>query len=261
MSNWLYDLFVTLWHFPPEVGVCIGILALVAVVMTARGEKMTTKETIVWVLVSFGLMLGEVYAIHHKDASDNQAMIESRAAEDSRFANVLMQNQREFEATVHGFDITVGELHGPGRAAEAAINTSTGGDSYCFVDRVSPDGGVTIIKTGKFPLYDVQMTISDSRLTEIGISNLHNLISALTRDTEPVLKMLNTQDTKLFFTFVARNGIWQESFVMKNNLRALRVYATPPTAGTPKPIFTSTDNNFPLLPNGEVDWYVPEAKQ
>jgi hypothetical protein len=109
MFDWFYDLVDVLKQFPPAVGVCIGVLAMVAVLMTARGEKMKTKETVLWVLVSFGLMLGEVYAIHHKDATDNRSAIEARIAEDDRFGAILHNTETEIDTTIAGFDATAKE--------------------------------------------------------------------------------------------------------------------------------------------------------
>jgi hypothetical protein len=61
---WIYDIVDFLFHWPPNVGFCIALIGVVAIIMTTRADlPLSKREKIIWIIVSFVLLLGEVYAM------------------------------------------------------------------------------------------------------------------------------------------------------------------------------------------------------
>ena len=118
MLSKLRDIFWFVISWPPNVGVCIALLAVVAVVMATRGDRMLRTEKIGWVVCSFLLLLGEIYAMQTKVVSDANEAI---AAQDERFAAILTQNQKDFETTASRLDNVAG-------LAERSLKSVVGGD-------------------------------------------------------------------------------------------------------------------------------------
>jgi hypothetical protein len=92
----LHELWLWVFHWPPNVGLCIALLAVAAVVMTTRDQPMRRREKICWIGLAFVLFLGEIYAMQTRQSDDAAA----RIAEDNRLAEILRQSQQQFEATM-----------------------------------------------------------------------------------------------------------------------------------------------------------------
>jgi hypothetical protein len=62
---------------------------------------------VAWLLASFVLLVGEVIAMHNKDAEDARQVIAARVQEDERFFLVLDQGQQQFKETMEGVKTTL----------------------------------------------------------------------------------------------------------------------------------------------------------
>ena len=83
---------------PPYPGVCIAVLAFIAVIMTVRADKFLRWEKTVWVLMGGALLFGEVLVIHH-DINERTKQQQTADA----------QNESKFEATMTKFgDVLIG---------------------------------------------------------------------------------------------------------------------------------------------------------
>lgn len=152
------------YQFAP--GWAVAILAVVAVVMTVRADHYTKTEQVIWVLVALSLMVVEIRAItRDRNVAETQRRVFEQQLQDrfQQTANSLGAVIRESDAH---FDATIGKIG-------QAINTETGGDTFCYLDMTfSPiweNGKETTrgylrleaVRVGKYPLRDVSITIDD----------------------------------------------------------------------------------------------------
>jgi hypothetical protein len=158
MAESFFNLVYFFIQWPPGVGLCIGLLGFVAVVVSFRLEiGMRPWEKKFWIVLSFVLLMAEAYAIQKKEDNDRTSQIAETVAEDNRFRGILQDNQRDFDATVSRLDTVAG-------LAKNAVNTVTGGSSFCYIifPQYSPtDTRVEVFSRGSYPLYDAVVTITD----------------------------------------------------------------------------------------------------
>src|ERR1035441_8899738 len=113
------------YQFAP--GWAVAILAVVAVVMTVRADHYTKTEQVIWVLVALSLMVVEIRAItRDRNVAETQRRVFEQQLQDrfQQTANSLGAVIRESDAH---FDATIGKIG-------QAINTETGGDTFCYLD-------------------------------------------------------------------------------------------------------------------------------
>ncbi len=118
-------------------GAAIAALGFGAVIMTARADKFAKTEQIVWVIIAFVLLFGELVVIER-----------DRAAQDHEHIVDMRKQQEEFERTLQGLENTESVL--------------TGGESYDVISTLpvslSPhDAAFTLMISvrGRNPLWDV----------------------------------------------------------------------------------------------------------
>ena len=158
--------------------------------------------------------------------------------------------------------------------ARQSIQTVTGGDSYCYLDVVSPSraGGLLVaFHRGKYPLYAVNARLVDlaqmKKFLESGqkltldnvFTNDVNLsIGDLAVSTAKPLQQIifpssDRQSFNIFFS--AHNGLWTEElrlrFVDGSWTRAVRVSRL--EGSREASIWKRVDPKYPR-PNGKVDW-------
>jgi hypothetical protein len=187
MRSGMYDMVWTVFHWPPSVGLCIGILGFLAVVVSFRLEVMKPPEKTFWIFVTFVLLLAEVYAIQSKEASDRADAIEAQVQSNDRFAEVLRQSQDDFDATM-------GRIESVITKEDRTLLQTMGGDAFPLFIPVlpavsSPNGPVMPVKVinsintrGRpnklLPLVDVNVDISiqlhNGNYQEAGMSALHS---------------------------------------------------------------------------------------
>ncbi len=253
------DIFRFVVHWPPNVGICIALLALVAVVMTTRGEDITRAEKIAWVVCSFLLLIGEIYAMKTKVISDANDALAARVAQDDHFGAILAQNQKDFDATVARLD-SVAAL------AERSLMSAVGGDSFCYTEfsYFTPFDGLhpLTVALGDYPLYDVVVRIVDLAFPfpkaivdgtiNIAIGNM----SAKSAMSHNVVLPFGPSHGNFNLFFSARNGFWTETYrsivtTDGRRTKAIRVFRD---LQPDKVLYESVDKDFPRDADGKVKW-------
>jgi hypothetical protein len=141
------------WRTLPVPGISIGILGLVAAIMSLRGE-MRPVEKASWMLIISTLLVAEISSIRSdRTHAENQAKAD-RAAQDAAFELVLQKEDAALQETLRGFETVAG-------LAKKSIENETGGDSIAFL---TPQMGftpvpVSIFNYGKNTLTGVIVTI------------------------------------------------------------------------------------------------------
>jgi hypothetical protein len=159
VSNWLplatlAMLAVWIWgsrkfYLAPPVGLCIGVLAFVAAVVTIWPPSHPWAKA-GWFIVFGGFLVLEITTLYRQRADDQQTVREKKKEEDDRFAGllktqqdnfygVLKQNQREFDATM-------GEVRGSSGYVWFLAKARTEGDLRVMMvnDNKAPVRGVDI---------------------------------------------------------------------------------------------------------------------
>ena len=115
---------------PLSTGYMVAALALAAVIMAARADSLTTAEKIIWITICAVFFGWELHLIDR----DNEQR-------DRQHFNDMQTQQQEFDATTGKLTAALDglarvldkEQNAIGRVNEA-INTETGGGTFCFLD-------------------------------------------------------------------------------------------------------------------------------
>jgi len=192
--HWFFDLvqFAAIplifvwWHNLPSPGFAIGVLAVLAAVMSVQSD-MRGWQRAAWILL-FGAFLAVEFRAITKDRVDAAlADAEKRASENAQFLTIIkglidsnQQSQKQFQATMSGLNTTVDRVGD-------SIKTQTGGDSFAFVTFTPQPNQqfiVAITSRGRYPLREVRITMVDEerRLQAMQEFNKHpegNWIAAI----------------------------------------------------------------------------------
>jgi hypothetical protein len=152
---------------PQSPGVSIGLLALVAGIMSVR-PQMHTAEKLTWVGVLILLAILEVAAIGRSDR-ENKAERDTQNAKFEEIARGLkdsiQQSKDQFSQDELHFEDVLGKAAKGNELVQESIADITGGKSFGFV--VPQPGGVDsfalrVWNEGDHPLLGVTITISDT---------------------------------------------------------------------------------------------------
>jgi hypothetical protein len=195
---------------------------------------MKPLEKKLWIIGTFVLLMAEAYAIQSKEDSDRRDSIEAQVHEDDRFAEILRQNQEEFQQDQEDFRSTIGRVEGVSRVQTENMNQVTGGDSYPLYTAspiMSPmtaqnyknyqpkiEGWqISLLNNGRYTLYDLTGAIHDmqdnfvnfSEIPALPFGNLHahQIVPTGVRVNIPAEEL-----KEVYFSIMsnARNGGWQE---------------------------------------------------
>jgi hypothetical protein len=214
-----------LLHWLPAPGVSVAVMGLAAAVVSLRA-KATGTEKAVWMLLVTAFIVIEVGAIK-KDRLLNE-IAEAQRVEEQRqhFSEIgegikdsIARSEDNFNATMKRSDKLIGLEHHAVSSLGENLKTSTGGDSFCYLD-IQPQNQMTIVAcSGKYPLYDVGVRIVDTRLitgakdiqqamgTQLAIGNMAANTARILTQAIP-FSSADKQDFNVFFG--ARNGFWTE---------------------------------------------------
>jgi hypothetical protein len=169
--------------YTPSTGKSVAALAVVATVMTFRGELNGLEKTLL-TLALFVFVFIEIKAID-KDRADNEAkQRDFFQAQKKSFSGITLQASNNFTATtsglmtaINGLDSVIGQnqehFQQTMTKVEDAINTETGGDAFCYIDftfQPQWENGKPLLKgfiwldairVGKYPLHEVSATLMD----------------------------------------------------------------------------------------------------
>jgi len=197
--HWFFDsvqcaaipLIIWWWYNSPSPGFAIGVLAVIAAVMSVHTD-MRGWQRVTWILLIGAFLAIEFRAITKDRVDAALADAQKRVAENSQFLTIvrelsdsIQQNQEQFQATMSGLNTTVDRVGD-------SIKTQTGGDSFAYVT-FTPEPNqqfmIAITSHGKYPLHEVRVTMMDEerRLQAMQEYNKHpqgNWIAAIqTGDT------------------------------------------------------------------------------
>ena len=134
----LAGLGLALWatYCPQSPGVSIGMLALVAGIMSLRPE-MHVWEKCAWIVVLITFAILEVHAIGVSDKHNEDI----RDAQNSAFNGIATKltesdrvNKQHFDETMGGVGTVYDKTKQAADTAKEAVNTITGGNGYCYID-------------------------------------------------------------------------------------------------------------------------------
>jgi hypothetical protein len=258
---------LALWatYYPQAPGISIGMLGLVAGIMSLRPE-MHVYEKMAWILILIAFAVLEVRAIHKTDEDNRQ----TRDAQNQKFdliANGITDSyhlsQQQFAATMGRSDKILGQV-------KETIKTYTGADTYC-VAMVQSDTAPSLVLNlwiyGKYPMYDVDIRFMDidlfQKLASSAQSETRYHFDALKQGGQLMTLNVTGKEHTYRAVISARNGDWEE-FIKVRKLTfptggaywatAMRLYKTHPGKRTDmnaKPLFEYIDENYP---KGEIDW-------
>ncbi len=166
---------------PPPPGYCVGLVGVLAVVMTFVLPKEPSKtQKAAWITATFTLMALEMWAISH-DRQQQNSNFEKIV---STLTSAMQQGQQEFQATISKEnDVldetqqvaelskqTLGKSESLLQREEQVLKISTGGNEFCYLDSLSPIGDVPT-PAGRWPLYignsgDVPLPFCDVQIFE-----------------------------------------------------------------------------------------------
>ena len=144
------------------------------------------------------------------------------------------------------------------------VGSMTGGDSFCYltvanIDSVKNIGTFTLLHEGEYPLYDVQVKISDlDQLGEPSFEWLKGAISigniaANSAQMLDIIRLGNGDMRRFAVQVSARNGFLFQPLRLKK-IDGEWVQATRVTRGWDKVIYEEIDDKFPRTAEGDVEW-------
>ena len=170
-------------HAP--VGTFIGLLAFVAAVVTIW-PPVSPWAKAAWLLVFGAFLVLEISTLYGQRAEDLESDRIKTRQEDNRFAGILADSQRAFEATMR-------QMAGIARLSKENIDELIGSDSFCYVDILAfPEGGLssgvmytTLTTFGIHPLSNVEVRFYDDdardRIHKSQGYTLYNLLAGSER--------------------------------------------------------------------------------
>ena len=156
------------WSWHPPVGVFIGILGLLSVLVPLfrSWNTISRAEKAIWTGAMFLLLLLELRTIY-LDRSDHDAeQAKARCEQLMQFRSIAGQLTTAIRENQRHFDQTLTKVND-------AINTETGGDSYCYIEFSATDIAIDghklpyfyaipyLNKVGRYPVRDIVATVED----------------------------------------------------------------------------------------------------
>src|ERR1700733_7915592 len=217
-----------LFHWVPSPGVSVGVMGVVAVVVSLR-TRASGAEKAVWILLILAFLAIEIKAIK-RDRILNAAEQKRQSEEERKRLSDIDQRAK------NGF--------------EESIKTTTGGDSYCYLYEPSPTGSIILTCPGKYPLYELEVHAFDAATQKaVWETRLKSMPAKTFKGIAGHLAFgVNRQD--FIVLFEARNGFWTE-LLHYRKIRDAWVHAElvyrSPSPEYPKGVFLSelVDSAFP----------------
>jgi hypothetical protein len=251
---------LALWaaYCPRSPGVAIGMLALVAGIMSLRPE-MHVWEKCAWIIVLIAFTILEVHAIGVSDKNNEGVRDRQNKAFDDiakKLTDSDHDNKQHFDETMGRFESVYDKTKQAADTAREAINTITGGRGYCYIELAqsfsfSRDTGklVPMVQVVKAKvLWRVSVRVLDYKAfkSDTRPISVDDMISGglLTRDATitqlgdlklgpgPLFQNMGFStdehaDNDYILEFWAINGAWKEEmhyrFIDGKYLRAIRV--------------------------------------
>jgi hypothetical protein len=264
------------WQWHPPVGVFIAILAVLGVLVPwfRGGDALGRKEKALWTILMFVLVLLEIHSIYSDQAEHDREQALARCQQLVSFQAIAKGIDQAIQSSQQQFSATMARSDSILRSQNEALNTATGGDSFCYIDLLagSPDGGMPIaVQHGKYPLYDVtaqivnlaefdRATSKPNALLDPRVTHLWHIGdlapgSALPESGVKLPFAANGKvDFNIFFSST-RSGFWIENLKLRrvnNNWAvAMRVFRQRGKRKIINLMRPTIDKNFPVK---DLDW-------
>jgi hypothetical protein len=258
------------WRHLPAPGYAIGMLALLAAVMSIHIAKdMSTWQQALWMLLIGVFLVIEFHAIAEDRTNFARDEAYKRKEENEQFQSIangltgaMQQSQQQFAATMSGI--------------KKSIDTVTGGDTFCYVI-ASPVGNqfmLTVATQGDNPLHEISVELVDVDLMRAIIAGKPSLFPEdIHRFTAyyPTIPFLASTSARqltsipigggdkrdLQITFLSMNGVWSETLKLRLTngqwAQALRVSKIKSGKQASKPLYDFVSETYPKT-NGKVNW-------
>jgi len=227
--------------YTPPPGFSVTILAVSTIVMTFRitSPNFGRPERVLWILLSGVFLCVELLAISTDRNSTANRELRDRADDRTRFQAIVDQGsqinrkqnededeqRKKFKALLGQEERVIKDLGNVASSVTEATSYGSGGSSFpvVFPGEVTLDDGTQRIgfyttKQGKFPLYDLKMSvgrpyINDGPNRSLIIYGAQCKYAELNGDWSiPALAVSIGNENSAYFTasFWARNGAWDE---------------------------------------------------
>ncbi len=166
-------------RFPPAPGKAVLLLAVVAAIVTIQ-PQMTDNHRLAWLVIVFVLFAVEFRALNRDRAEALERERNARAEENAKFATILEEGRKHFEATLaenqREFVETMQRSDRIIAGVGDSVRVQTGGDSFAYITftaepayvkfgQFSNVSGpwflVSITSHGKYPLREIRATLID----------------------------------------------------------------------------------------------------
>jgi hypothetical protein len=179
LSQTPFILFCVLWGYwiylalQVLTGFAIALLAVAAVVMTARGE-LTKPEKIIWVLIAFALFGLETASLYQDRKQAMQQQVDDRKEQDDHFEAVLRANKKDFDATMKRSEDIFKKTDQAANLAKEGIEGMTGADSYLTIiphrsypPKSDNEFGLVLGVLGKHTVWDGAVTMREGGFSTV----------------------------------------------------------------------------------------------
>lgn len=150
---------------PAPAGIAIGCLAVAAVIISVRADRIKLAEKVVWTVLAFALFGIEIAAIYRdRDTHDQE-----QATERVRFEKTLADNQSHFNQTLGEMKQLAGLSRQAITLSSNAVQQVTGGGQFCYLQPMislgTADGKawfqMAVFNSGPLPLPVCHVDIHD----------------------------------------------------------------------------------------------------
>ncbi len=176
------------WWFPPDPGKAVLLLGVVAAIVTIQ-PQMTDNHRLVWLVIVFVLFFVEFRALNRDRADALAREKAARAEENAKFAAILEDGRKHFEATLaenqREFAETMQRSDRIISGVGDSVKMQTGGDSFAFITLTGPEPPiltvnnishpsgpwflVSITSHGKYPLRNIHATMMDDERRMVAV--------------------------------------------------------------------------------------------
>jgi hypothetical protein len=240
-SDWLFlfiqlgaALWIWLWWFAlPSPGYSVGVLAVLAAVMSVHGE-MPPFQKVFWLLLIAGFLFLEFRAIDWDRANNDAHEALIRFEERDHFREIMSQDREQFSKVLQQnqeqFNTTLGSMRS---IAHQTDDVLTGGDSYVVIAPTIVDKTTqAIVLTAEIcPRCKVRNSIPNAKI-ELQFSDAANApsINLLSQTIDPnysqtcpqTISPPRTGETTYKITVFARNKITFEYLTIRFNNKEKR---------------------------------------
>ena len=233
------------YHWHPAVGYCVALLGVVGVLVPwLMGEKMGTKQKVLWATVMIVLTGFELWAIKGDGKERDAEQAFTRCEEQNRFEGIVNNLNKGIAVSKTQYDSTITHVDGVLKTTQTVASLAkenledvTGGDTYAYV--VPEVFGVNDKKELPFHIYSKGKNI----LTGVSVRFIDLNNNFATADHVQEIRSWPTEEVGTLHP--GEGKLLKTAFVPQMNLRN-------PTGGDPWYQITIYSQNFTVYEKLEL---------